>query len=103
MWVGKVQRQPCPPGLQVRGARTVIDTVETVTSGFCVVLPHRSRRTGQEFLSGQPWAEGGATDAVVVVVVVEETGQRTLLRAPSASRRIAAVPRRVRQRPSCRA
>jgi copper transport protein len=68
------------PGLLARvqeamGARTAIDTVETVTSGFGVVLPHRSRRTGQEFLSGQPWAEGGATDAVVV----EEAGRRTLL------------------------
>ncbi len=57
------------------GARTAIDTVETVTSGFGVVLPHRSRRTGQEFLSGQPWAEGGATDAVVV----EGAGRPTLL------------------------
>ncbi len=68
------------PGLLRRvqdamGARTAIDTVETVTSGFGVVLPHRSRRTGQEFLAGQPWAEGGATDATVA----EQSGGRTLL------------------------
>ena len=68
------------PGLLRRvqdamGARTAIDTVETVTSGFGVVLPSRSRRTGQEFLAGQPWAEGGAADATVV----EQDGQRTLL------------------------
>ncbi len=59
------------PGLLRRvqdamGARTTIDTVETVTSGFGTVLPHRSRRTGQEFLASQPWAEGGAADATVV-------------------------------------
>ncbi len=68
------------PGLLERvqkamGARTRIDTVETVTSGFGTVLPHRSRRTGQEFLAGQPWAEGGAADATVV----EQDGGRTLL------------------------
>ncbi len=68
------------PGLLRRvqdamGARTAIDTVETVTSGFGTVLPNRSRRTGQEFLAGQPWAEGGAADATVV-----QTGSgRTLL------------------------
>ena len=67
------------PGLLGRvqaamGARTAIDTVETVTSGFGTVLPHRSRRTGQEYLSGQPWAEGGATDATVT----EQGGSRTL-------------------------
>lgn len=67
------------PGLLRRvqdamGGRTAIDTVETVTSGFGVVLPHRSRRTGQEFLAGQPWAEGGATDATVA----EQDGVRTL-------------------------
>jgi putative copper export protein len=68
------------PGLLRRvqdamGARTAIDTVETVTSGFGVVLPHRSRRTGQEFLAGQPWAGGGAADATIV----EQDGGRTLL------------------------
>jgi len=68
------------PGLLRRvqdamGTRTAIDTVETVTSGFGVVLPHRSRRTGQEFLAGQPWAEGGAADATVA----EQDGSRTLL------------------------
>jgi hypothetical protein len=57
------------------GARTAIDTVETVTSGFGTVLPHRSRRTGQEFLAGQPWARGGAADATVA----EQDGSRTLL------------------------
>lgn len=57
------------------GARSTIDTAETVTSGFGVVVPHMSRRTGQEFLFGQPWAEGGATDAAVL----EQGGQRTLL------------------------
>jgi copper transport protein len=67
------------PGLLRRvqdamGARTAIDTVETVTSGFGVVLPHRSRRTGQEFLAAQPWAEGGAADATVA----EQDGDRTL-------------------------
>ena len=69
------------PGLLRRvqdamGARAVIDTVETVTSGFGVVLPHRSRRTGQEFLAGQPWAEGGAADATVAE---GDDGRRTLL------------------------
>ncbi len=68
------------PGLLRRvqdamGARTTIDTVETVTSGFGTVLPHSSRRTGQEFLAGQPWAEGGAADATVA----ERDGGRTLL------------------------
>ncbi len=68
------------PGLLRRvqdamGARSAIDTVETVTSGFGVVLPHRSRRTGQEFLAGQPWAEGGAADATVAM----RDGGRTLL------------------------
>jgi len=68
------------PGLLRRvqdamGARTAIDTVETVTSGFGTVLPNRSRRTGQEFLAGQPWAEGGAADATVV----QADGGRTLL------------------------
>jgi len=68
------------PGLlrrvqDVMGARTAIDTVETVTSGFGTVLPNRSRRTGQEFLAGQPWAEGGAADATVA----EQDGSRTLL------------------------
>ena len=68
------------PGLLRRvqdamGARTTIDTVETVTSGFGTVLPHRSRRSGQEFLAGQPWAEGGAADATVA----ERDGGRTLL------------------------
>ena len=57
------------------GARTAIDTVETVTSGFGTVLPHRSRRTGQQFLAGQPWAQGGAADATVA----EQDGSRTLL------------------------
>ena len=57
------------------GARSAIDTVETVTSGFGTVLPSSSRRTGQEFLESQPWTEGGATDAVLL----EEAGQRTLL------------------------
>ncbi len=57
------------------GARTAIDTVETVTSGFGTVLPYSSRRTGQEFLTGQPWAEGGATDATVN----EQDGARILL------------------------
>lgn len=68
------------PGLlrrvqEAMGARTAIDTVETVTSGFGTVLPYRSRRTGQEFLAAQPWAEGGAADATVV----EQDGSRTLL------------------------
>ncbi len=68
------------PGLLRRvqdamGARTAIDTVETVTSGFGTGLPHQSRRTGQEFLAGQPWAEGGAADATVA----EQDGGRTLL------------------------
>jgi copper transport protein len=68
------------PGLLSRvqdamGARTTIDTVETVTSGFGTVLPNRSRRTGQEFLAAQPWAEGGAADATVA----EQDGGRTLL------------------------
>ena len=69
------------PGLLRRvqdamGSRTAIDTVETVTSGFGVVLPHRSRRTGQEFLAGQPWAQGGAADATVAE---QDDGGRTLL------------------------
>lgn len=57
------------------GACAAIDTVETVTSGSGTVLPHRSRRTGQEFLEGQPWAQGGATD----VTVVDDGADRTLL------------------------
>ena len=70
------------PGLlkqvqQAMGTRTAIDTFETVTSGFGTVLPHRSRRTGQEFLAGQPWTEGGAADATIF----ERDGQRTLLYA----------------------
>lgn len=77
----EVQWPPVPaPGLLARvqeamGARSSIDTVETVTSGFGVVLPSRSRRTGREYLSSQPWSEGGATDATVVTTV----RQRTLL------------------------
>lgn len=68
------------PGLLRRvqdamGARAVIDTVETVTSGFGTVLPYRSRRSGQQFLAGQPWAGGGAADATVA----EQDGIRTLL------------------------
>lgn len=38
-------------------------------------MPRRSRRTGQEFLAGQPWAAGGAADATVV----EQGDGRTLL------------------------
>lgn len=57
------------------GARTAIDTLETVTSGFGVVVPNRSRRTGQDFLKAQPWASGGASDAIVV----QEGQQRTLM------------------------
>ncbi len=57
------------------GTRTATDTIETVTSGFGVALPSRSLRTGKDFLSTQPWNEGGATDAVVV----DGTGRRTLL------------------------
>lgn len=57
------------------GARTALDTLETVTSGFGVVVPNRSRRTGQQFLEAQPWAAGGATDAVLV----SQSGRRTLL------------------------
>lgn len=68
------------PGLLARvqkamGARSRIDSVETVTSGFGVVLPTRSRRTGQEYLESQPWADGGATDATIVT----SGQQRTLL------------------------
>lgn len=68
------------PGLLRRvqdamGARTTIDIVETVTSGFGTVLPNRFRLTGQEFLADQSWAEGGATDATVA----EQDGGRTLL------------------------
>ncbi len=68
------------PGLLRRvqdamGARTTIDTVETVTSGFGTVLPHSSRRAGQEFLAAQPWTEGGTADATVA----ERDGGRTLL------------------------
>lgn len=57
------------------GARSAIDTVEQVTSGFGAVLPYQSRRTGQEFLASQPWSDGGATDAVLV----SDAGRRTLL------------------------
>lgn len=55
--------------------RTTINTVETVTSGFGTVLSNRSRRTGQEFLVGQPCADGRAVDATVA----ERDGGRTLL------------------------
>jgi hypothetical protein len=57
------------------GTRSAIDTVESVTSGFGVDVPSRSRRTGQEYLEAQPWSDGGATDAIVVTT----GGQRTLL------------------------
>lgn len=57
------------------GARSAIDTFETVTSGFGVDVPSRSRRTGQEYLESQPWSDGGATDAVLVDVA----GARTLM------------------------
>jgi len=68
------------PGLLLRvqqamGARSRIDTLETVTSGFGTVPSTTSRRTGQEFLESQPWAEGGATDATLVTA----GQQRTLL------------------------
>lgn len=68
------------PGLLARvqaamGARSAIDTVESVTSGFGVDIPSRSRRTGQGYLRTQPWSDGGATDAVVVT----SEGQRTLI------------------------
>lgn len=55
------------------GARSAIDTQETVTSGFDVDIPTRSRRTGQEFLASQPWSEGGATDPVVVTTGMSRT------------------------------
>lgn len=57
------------------GARSAIDTVERVTSGFGTVAPYRSRRTGQQFLQAQPWSKGGVTDAAVV----DDGGRRTLL------------------------
>ena len=60
------------PGLLARvqkamGARTRIDTFETVTSGFNVDVPTRSRRTGLEYLETQPWADGGAVDATLIL------------------------------------
>lgn len=61
---------------QAMGARSAIDTVEQVTSGFGPVAPNRSRRTGQEFLAAQSWADGGGTDAVLVR---GPDGSRTLL------------------------
>lgn len=51
---------------QAMGARSAVDTVETVTSGFGNAPTTTSRRTGQDYLQSQPWSEGGATDAVVV-------------------------------------
>ncbi len=50
---------------QAMGAQSAIRTTETVTSGFGTPPAHHSTRTGQEYLQTQPWAEGGATDAVV--------------------------------------
>jgi hypothetical protein len=57
------------------GARSAIDTVETVTSGFGAAPTTSSRRTGQEFLETQPWSEAGGTDPVVI----SDGDQRTLL------------------------
>ena len=57
------------------GARSAIDTVEMVTSGFGAAPTTSSRRTGQEYLEAQPWSEAGATDPVVV----SAGDQRTLM------------------------
>lgn len=56
-------------------AQPVVDTAETVTSGFGVDVPSTSTRTGQEYLDAQPWSAGGETD----VTLVREGGRRTLL------------------------
>ncbi len=60
---------------EAMGARSAIDTVETVTSGFGASPATSSRRTGQEFLETQPWSEAGATDPVLV----SQADQRTLM------------------------
>ena len=60
---------------EAMGARSAIDTVETVTSGFGAAPTTSSRRTGQEFLETQPWSEAGGTDPVVI----SDGDQRTLL------------------------
>ena len=60
---------------EVMGARSAIDTVETVTSGFGTPPATSSRRTGQELLETQPWSEAGATDPVVI----GDGDQRTLM------------------------
>ncbi len=56
------------------GAQSALRTRETVTSGFGTPPAHTFTRTGQEYLHNQPWAAGGATDAVVT----PDPGGRTL-------------------------
>lgn len=82
---GRIQLQvdwpvlPAPDAVaRVRAAmaaQRVIATRETVTSGFGVPAPTTSERPGVDYVAGQPWTSGGATDAVIIV----EGGVRTLL------------------------
>lgn len=58
-------------------AAPVVETFETVTSGFGVDVPSTSTGSGQEYLREQSWAAGGATD----VALVREGERRTLLLA----------------------
>lgn len=60
---------------EVMAAQPVVDTVETVTSGFGVDVPSTARKTGAEYLALQPWGSGGATDPVLL----DADGQRTLV------------------------
>jgi copper transport protein len=57
------------------GAQSQIRTVESVTSGFGFAPTTTSVRTGQEYLDGQPWSDGEATDPVTYT----RDGTRVLL------------------------
>ena len=55
-------------------AEPVIGTFETVTSGFTIDEPATVEISGREYVDAQPWAAGGATDAVA-----ERVGERRYL------------------------
>jgi copper transport protein len=58
------------------GAQTAVRTTETVTSGFGNAPTTTSVRTGQQYLTDEPWAEGGVTDPVVFETAA---GERLLI------------------------
>jgi copper transport protein len=57
------------------GAQSQLRTTESVTSGFGFAPTTTSVRTGQEYLDGQPWSDGGTTDPVTYT----RDGTRVLL------------------------